>query len=571
MRKALLCALLLSVPARPDEVVLEGGGRISGEVVEETERELTILLPNGTMRIARAKVREIVREDRRSYLRREAKGAASARAAVRMYERAFALSPDEETRRDLATALRAHAAEELQLFRLDGAEAALARLREVAPGAPSDDLAKRLAAERTAEFTARAATLHAIREGRFVEALVHVEEWRLRAPDGDEAVREALARAHSGAARAAEERGALRQALDHYRMARAEKDLARLAPIAVLEAMHGGDLDGAARLLGALATYGDPAVPRFLEAVLAHLKGEVQQAFQAYADAARLARGGGAGEGCIPFDVVRAYATATLKQAIARPPQEGQKRWRETFLSPLEREDAGEFLVYAASGEVAREAAARAAAIYARIEEDLGVGPGARGEVVLHPTREAYVAADPTPEGSPLAALALGREPTAGVCYETLDEEGKALIRIEVDAGQQRWLADTLPHELVHMAQRRGWPTFRRGHWLDEGIATLYESEEAQDSRLALWRQVKDEAIPLPELLALRSTPPDRPLLFYLEAHALCRYLRGLGGEEEWRRFLDAFAAAEFESALRAAYGVESVADLERAMRAWRG
>lgn len=571
MRRTLLCALLLAAAARPDEILLEGGGRISGEVVEETERELTILLPNGTMRLPRAKVREIVREDRRSYLRREAKAAASARAAVRMYERAFALSHDEETRDDLARALLAHAAEELQLFRLDAAEAALARLRELAPGAPSDDLAKRLAAERTLEFTAKAATLGALREGRFDEALVRIEEWRLRAPDGDEDVREALAGAHLGAARAAESRGALRQALDHYRMARAERDLTRLAPIAVLEAMHGGDLDGAARLLGPLATYGDPAVPRFLEAVLAHLRGEVQQAVQAYADAARLARGGGAGEGCIPYDAIRAYAIATLKQAIARPPQEGQKRWRETFLSPLEREDADGFAVYAASGDVAREAAAAAAEIYARIEGDLGVGAGARGEVVLHPTREAYVAADPTPEGSPLAALALGREPTAGVCYETLDEEGKALIRIEVDAGQPRWLSDTLPHELVHMAQRRGWRTFRRGHWLDEGVATLYESQEAQDSRLALWRQVGDESIPLPELLALRSTPPDRPLLFYLEAHALCRYLRGLGGPEEWRRFLDAFADAEFEAALRTVYGVESVADLERAFRAWRG
>jgi hypothetical protein len=569
VRRTLLCAVLLAAPARPDEVVLDDGGRISGEVIEETERELTVLLPNGTMRIARAKVREIVREDRRSYLRREARGAASTRAAVRMYERAFQLSRDDETRGDLAKALLAHAAEQLQLFRLDDAEAALARLREVAPGAPSDDLAKRLAAERTAEFAAKAETLGALREGRFDEALVHADGWRLRAADGDEAVREALAEAHFGAARADESRGNLRAALDHYRMARAESDLARLAPIAVLEAMHAGDLDGAARLLGPLAAYRDPAVPRFLEAVLAHLKGEVQQAVQAYADAARLSKGGGAGEGFVPYDVVRAYATATLKQAIARPPQEGQKRWRETFLGPLEREDAGEFAVYAASADVARDAAAQATEIYARIADDLGVGAGAPGEVVLHPTREAYVAADPTPEGSPLAALALGREPTAGVCYDTLDEEGKPLIRVEVDAGQKRWLTDTLPHELVHLAQRRGWRTFRRGHWLDEGLATLYESQEAQDSRLALWRHVREESIPLPELLALRSTPPDRALLFYLEAHALCRYLRGLGGEGDWRRFLDAFAAAEFESALRTAFGVESVTDLERAFRAW--
>ncbi|HEX5138235.1 MAG TPA: hypothetical protein VFY93_14760 [Planctomycetota bacterium] len=572
MRRTLLCALLLVAAASADEIVLESGGRLSGEVIEETERELTILLPNGTMRIARSKVREIVREDRRSYLLREAGHAASTRAAVRLFERAFALSPDEETRGDLAKALRAHATEELQLYRLDDAEQALTRLREVAPEAPSDDLAKRLAAERTTEFAAKAATLQALREGRCDAALIHVEDWRLRAADGDEAVRDALAAAHLGAGRADEARGALRPALDHYRMARSEKDLARLAPVAVLEALSGGDFDGAARLLGPLATYGDPAVPRFLEAVLAHLRGDVQQAVKAYADADRLSKGGGAGEGCIPYDAVRAYATATLKQAIARPPQEGQKRWRETFLAPLERDDGSvEFTVYAASADVAHRTAEEAAGVYERIAADLfgASPPGASAEVVLHPTREAYLAADPTPEGSPLAALALGREPTAGVCYDTLDEDGKPLVRVEVDAGQARWLADTLPHELVHLAQRRGWRTFRRGHWLDEGLATLYESQESQDARLALWRQVRDEAIPLPELLSYRSTPPDRALLFYLEAHALCRYLRGLGGQDEWRRFLDAFADAEFEPALRTVYGVESVEDLERAFRAW--
>ena len=567
-------ALLLVAVASADEIVLSSGGRVAGEVVAEDDREVTVRLPNGTMAIPRSKIAEIVREDRRGYLRREAKSAASPRAAVQLLERAFALSADEENRRDLAKALLVRAAELLDLFRLDEAEATLARLHEVAPGTPSDDLSARLAAERANEREAKAQSLRALREGRFDEALVHIEEWRLRAADGDEAVREALIAAHFGAARGAESRGALRPALDHYRMAGASADLDRLAPISVLEAMHGGDLESAARMLEPLARYGDPAVPRFLAAVLSHLRGEVADAVAAYAEAARLAEDGPAREGCLSYEEVRAYATATLKQAIARPPQEGQKRWRQTFLAPLERDaSCPEFVVYAASAGVARDAAEKAEEIYERIVSDLFGPPpaGPPAEVVLHPTREAYVAADPTPEGSPLAGLALGREPTAGVCYDTLDEEGAMLIRIEVDAGQSRWLTDTLPHELVHLAQRRGWATFRKGHWLDEGLATLYESQEAQDSRLALWRQVKEESIPLPEMLSLRSTPPDRALLFYLEAHAFCRYLRGLGGPEEWRRFLDAFGDSDFDTAIRTTYGVESVADLERAFRAWRG
>ena len=571
-------ALLLATVAPADEIVLVGGGRLAGEIVEETDREVTVRLPNGTISIPRGKIGEIVREDRLDYLRREASHAGSRRAEVELYERAYVLAPADESR-DLANALAAYADELLGLCRLDEAEAAIARLRVVAPGAPSLPLAERLKEQRRIERAAKAEAERALRDGRFDEALVHIEEWRLRRPDGDEAVRDALAAAHLGAARSDEERGNLRPALDHYRMAEASgahvsADLVRLAPIAVLEAMHGGDLERAARLLEPLANYRDPAVPRFLAAVLAHLKGDVDEAVKAYADAARLAKGGGAGEGCLTYEVVRAHATATLKAAIARPPQEGQKKWRETFLQPLERDDScTQFTVYAASADEAHDAAAEASAIYERIADDLfgGLPAGPKAEVVLHPTREAYLAADPTPVGSPLAELSLGREPTAGVCYDTLDEQGAVLIRIEVDAGQPRWLTDTLPHELVHLAQRRGWKAFRKGHWLDEGLATLYESPEAQDSRLALWLQLGDQAIPLPELLSLHSTPPDRAILFYLEAHAFARYLRGLGGPEEWRRFLDALGDTDFDTAVRTVYGVESVADLERAFRAWRG
>jgi tetratricopeptide (TPR) repeat protein len=572
-----LFALLVLLPAvrgRADEILLEGGGRLSGEVVEESSGEVTLLLPNGKMRVPRARIKEIVREDRRTYLRREAAEATSKRAAVRLYERALEVSGDDDTRHDLANALYALAEEQLDLYRLDDAEATLGRLRQVAPGAPTDHPAERLEKERASEREERSLAKKAIAEGRFDAALIHIEAWRLRARDDDPEVRTALDAAHLGAGRADEAHGSLRLALDHYRMARSEADVARLAPIAVLEAMHGGDLDAAARMLGPLGTYPDPGVPRFLEAVLAHLRGDVKEAVAAYADAARLAKEGGPGEGYIPYEAVRVYATATLAQAIARPPQEGQKKWRETFLDPLVRDDGStDFTVYAATAEAAHEASEKGAEIYERIALDLfGTSPdGPRAEVVCHPTREAYVAADPTPEGSPLAAVALGREPTAGVCYDTLDDDGKPLIRVEVDAGEPHWLEDTLPHELVHLAQRRGWKTFRKGHWLDEGLATLYESQDSQDSRLALWRQVEDKSIPLPELLALKSTPPDRALLFYVEAHALCRYLKGLGGDDEWHRFLDAFGDTDFETAIRTVYGIESVADLERSFRAWRG
>ena len=56
-------------------------------------------------------------------------------------------------------------------------------------------------------------------------------------------------------------------------------------------------------------------------------------------------------------------------------------------------------------------------------------------------------------------------------------------MRVEVYSGQSGLLVDTIPHEVVHVLQRRGFVGFRAGHWLDEGLATTYESEGSRDRR----------------------------------------------------------------------------------------
>ena len=181
----------------------------------------------------------------------------------------------------------------------------------------------------------------------------------------------------------------------------------------------------------------------------------------------------------------------------------------------------------------------------------------------MHPTRAAYLAADPTPPGSPLAGVTVPRSKTGGVCYRTLDERGRPLVRIETYASEHLE-TDTLPHEMVHVVQNRGFKAFRRGHWLDEGLAMLYESKQGRANRVALWRQLSRNPIPLPELLLLKSTPPDRVLTFYSEAYVFTRFLRSLGDDDDWRRFLDAFGGLSFEAAVREVYEVEDVAALER-------
>jgi hypothetical protein len=92
----------------------------------------------------------------------------------------------------------------------------------------------------------------------------------------------------------------------------------------------------------------------------------------------------------------------------------------------------------------------------------------------------------------------------------------------------------------------------------------LYESDESRSNRLALWRTMAPAAIPLPELLALGSVPPDRGALFYQQSHALVTFLHGLGDDHDWTVFLDAFGRGELETAVQRAYGIDSLAMLER-------
>ena len=579
MRPLLLFLLLLPGVASSDEVILTGGGRLSCQIIEESEADVTVRLPHGTMVIPRARIAGVVRENTSDYLKREGARslrAGSARSAVELFERALASDPrDRDTRRRLLEALGTHADLLVKTFRLREARRALERMARLQPGAAgAAELIARVEEEEQQAARLFAGARRALDQGAYLDAIVLLDAWRLRRPPDDESVPRVMAEAHLGAARTAEKFGALRQALDHYRMARgygarreASEPLYLLRPIAVLEALKQGDTGEAARLLDGIATtYPHLAVPVFLKAVLHHVQGHVDEAVAAYAEAARIAERGRTVERGLDFELVRAHATSTLRAAIARPPQEGVATWRELFLGPLEESRGVHLTVYAASAKTASGIAAVAERTYERIAKDLlgSLPKAAPAEVVIHPSRSAYLAADPTPPGTPLAALTIGREKTLGVCYDTLDEKGARLVRIEIDSEAKGYLEDTLPHEIVHVVQRQGLEAFRKGHWLDEGLATIYESAEGQAKRATMWRRLKKSRLALPELLNLRSTPPDKVALFYVQSHMFCRFLRDLRDDRAWRRFLAVYGEATFERAIGEAYDIESIGVLER-------
>ncbi len=574
-----LCLLLLHGPAHADEVVLHSGGKLSCEVLEVTDTIVRIRLPRGVMEIPRAKVLEIRRESKRAYLEREASRSqrtGSERGAVELYERAFREAQDDESiQAKYEAALEVYATSLVREFRFREAERAIRTLVRIHPNHPS---AKRLADAMAREITRTGVLLdraeRSLKSGNVEVALRELEAWRQRRPVDDPHARKTMASAYLLAGRHAASQTRLRAALDHYRAAvafgahgEAQQALYLLRPIAVLEAMREGDLEHARReLRGIATTYPHPATPVYLEAVLSHVSGNVEHAVQRYADAARLAEKTGPKRAGVSYKLAQQYASATLRAAIARPPSEGVSRWRELFLGSLVRYDEGRhFTVYAPSADVAAKLSKSSDAAYDRIANELlgRLPKTGKAELVIHPSRRAYVAADPSPPGTPLKDASVSREQTAGVCYDTLDENGERLVRVETFAHSD-WEESTIPHELVHVVQRRGLPAFRRGKWLDEGLAMLYESTASQTNRLALWRRLAKGRMPLPEFLALRSIPAERVSMFYSQAHAFTVFLRSLGDGAQWTRFLSEFGNSEFEVAVRRVYQVESVAVLER-------
>ncbi len=579
-----LLLALLAAAAHADEILLKGGGRLSCEVVEVREATVLVRLPNGTMEIDRSRIESIVREARGEYLGREAKGrlkGGSPAGAVDLFERALREDPSSaEARAGLVEALLAHGDDLLRRFLLDDAWAAGGRVLGLAAGHPgARGLQARVAEAREENDRIAARAQGLLDNGDYGAALPELERWRLRRAPGDPAARDALASAHIGCGNARLRAQDLRGALDHFRAAasygagkRVDEALFLLKPVAFLEALRNGEAAEARRHLDSISTtYPDAAVPPFLKAVLSHVTGRVDEAVAAYAEAERIAERTARPPHALTYDIVRAQASAVLRSAVARPPQEGAARWRETFLAPLRRDASGaHFVVFAPTERMARDLAAAADRIHGEIARALlGALPAPLPvELVVHASRQAYLAADQVPPGSPWAAIMLSREKTGGVCYDTLDASGNATIRIEVHSDAAGLLEDILPHEIAHAVQRRGLAVYRRAHWLDEAIAMQRESPASISRRLANARRAP-VPIPLPELLALRSTPPDRVDLFYDQSCALGEFLRTRATAAEWRRFLDAFARGPVEGALRDVYAIADTDLLERLFRDW--
>lgn len=190
-------------------------------------------------------------------------------------------------------------------------------------------------------------------------------------------------------------------------------------------------------------------------------------------------------------------------------------------------------------------------------------GPAAwspRCEVVIHPTRTAY-----------LRAVGRGGGQTSGSSL-VQSREGRIIMRrvdLVVDA---RGELSALAHELTHVVMADRFAGRQPPRWLDEGIALLSDSRRKQSLHHRDCCDALDTgtALRLAKVLSLdRFTSALQVAPFYGQSHSLVKYLAGQADHETLIAFAEAAIDQGYDRALSQYYAINGVADLERRWRAY--
>lgn len=218
---------------------------------------------------------------------------------------------------------------------------------------------------------------------------------------------------------------------------------------------------------------------------------------------------------------------------------------------------------YCGSKELARKVGAQA-------EEQLGelairwLGrPDARlpivCELILHPTREAYLRAV-----GPALSLSAG-------CSTIRVERGRVMVLwVDLDASYPKRIEGVLPHELSHVILAERFAELPAPRWADEGIAILAEPAAKQGLR----RKDLADAIRaqtdfrLAELLGLETYPaPSRQRAFYGQSASVVEFFLKRGSGPQFLNFLDAASRRGYATALKESYQIDDISGLEEEWR----
>lgn len=179
----------------------------------------------------------------------------------------------------------------------------------------------------------------------------------------------------------------------------------------------------------------------------------------------------------------------------------------------------------------------------------------------VHPDRAAF-------------ARAVGAAPAVAGGATSIEFTGDAVsLRridvIDVTGGGEQGVPAALAHEMVHVVLADRFTAGPPPRWADEGLATLFDEATKRQGHEADYRAaaVRGQAWSVADLMALDLDPADvaRQRVFYGQSVALVRWLIARADGPTFLRFIDAAAVNGVNPALRAHYGFESVASLERA------
>ena len=178
-----------------------------------------------------------------------------------------------------------------------------------------------------------------------------------------------------------------------------------------------------------------------------------------------------------------------------------------------------------------------------------------RCEVVLHATRSSYQ-----------SAVGRGAVRSRGSSLIQSDR-GKVVSRRIDLLVSQRGLVTALPHELTHVVLADRFRGRRPPLWVDEGIATLADSEKKQalhdrDCHEALASGTLSHAIDI--MTRDRLVSPRQVAPFYGQSLSLVRFLVQREGAAHFVSFVELALDKGYDRALAARYDIRGVAHLQR-------
>lgn len=571
----LVAGLLLGstgVPAVADVIVLRNGNEIQGEVIRETPDRLVVRFPGGVLELRRRQVLAVRRQSRADYLLDEGAKAglrSDHDAAVDALEEAVVEAPESLRARQALRDARLARANALQDLRRH--EEALAAYRGIVEDYPDCREAReeidlvveaRQEAMRELELARRELTRGDLETSIWRLKKVHEEYPDLRPTSSRDLAQASVERGKRlfRAAQWEEAAGLFLQALtlcpdliEAVRSAYLTCQLRRLEPL-----VRRGEF-GPVEPLAREGLSVDPSDERllFLLGMSLEARGAVREAGELYAEVLGEAVPSGLERRIV--DLRKRAEAEALGSSSGRDPLHDPQS-RRVLTGGFRSLRAAHFVVRHRNTAVGRHVARVAEGHYRGLFRRLGCNTHWRTpcEIIVHPTKAAYLAEGGTQEWS------VGH-------HRLLKRQGAfSEHRIVTYQDQPGLTAGVLQHEIAHalLAHRLNYPD-EIPLWANEGFAIV----EGGGYVRRHYRQLLQDAarrrtlIPLRELLTLRDYPSaDRVGLYYAESWSLVEWLlgreRGLGTFVRLLRSVTS-GQASLVDALRAHYRVASLAALE--------